>query len=236
MRNQMKIKSSIVAVLAVLAGVVVAADSEGFIDAFNVKPQDFASVGRNDYFSLEPGDKCTFAGKEDGKPGKLIITVLDETRMLDGVETRVVEEREWSDQKLVEVSRNYFAVDKTTNDVYYFGEDVETYKNDKVAGHAGSWHAGEKGAHYGMYMPAKPKVGQKFYQELAPKVAMDRFEVVSVSEKKKVPAGEFENVLKTRETSTLEPDSTEYKLYAPNVGLIEDGGLDLVKHEPAAHH
>ena len=61
MRNKWKIKLSLLA-LAVLAGVVIAADSEGFIDAFDVKPQNFASVGHNDYFNLESGDKSTFEG------------------------------------------------------------------------------------------------------------------------------------------------------------------------------
>ena len=49
-----------------------------------------------------------------------------------------------------------------------------------------------KTAHdYGLFMPAKPEVGQKYYQEIAPEKAMDRFEVKSLSEQMKVPAGEF---------------------------------------------
>jgi hypothetical protein len=228
-------KRSISALLfAAMTLFVIAADKEGFVDSFNVKHEDFASTGRNDYFILEPGYQHVYEGKEDGKPGKLIVSVLDETRTVDGVETRVVEEREWSDGKLAEVSRNFFAIDKSTNDVYYFGEDVDEYKDGKLSGHGGSWEAGKKGAHYGMFMPAKPEVGQKFYQELAPKEAMDRFEIASTSEKVKVPAGEFENCVKTKETTPLEPDSTEYKLFAPKVGLIVDGGLKLVKHGPHA--
>jgi Concanavalin A-like lectin/glucanases superfamily len=54
--------------------------------------------------------------------GELTITVLNETKMVDGVETRVVEERETKGGKLKEVSRNYFAISKRTNDVFYFGE------------------------------------------------------------------------------------------------------------------
>ena len=220
--------------LLLFAAVCMAADKEGFVDHFDVKPADFSSVGRNDYFILEPGYQHVYEGKEDQKPAKLIITVLDETKKVDGVETRVVEERESADGQLVEVSRNYFAIDKTTGDVYYFGEEVDEYKNGKVSGHPGSWQSGKKGAHYGLFMPAKCEVGQKFYQELAPKVAMDRFEVVSTTEKEKVPAGEFENCVKTRETTPIEPDTIEYKLYAPKVGLIIDGGLKLVKHGPKA--
>ena len=50
-----------------------------------------------------------------------------------------------------------------------------------------------------------------------------------MSETVKVPAGTFENCLKTKETTPLEPDTTEYKLYAKGIGLIVDSGLKLVK-------
>src|SRR4051812_782362 len=91
---------------------------------FNVAPGDLASIGRNPYFLLEPHYKLEF---QDGK-GTLLITVLDETKMVSGVDTRVVEERESSGGKLVEVSRNFFAISKSTGDVYYFGEEVDIYK------------------------------------------------------------------------------------------------------------
>jgi len=46
---------------------------------------------------------------EDGRE-RLTITVLDQTRTIDGVEARVVEERETSGDELREVSRNYLAI------------------------------------------------------------------------------------------------------------------------------
>src|SRR6476646_2048001 len=140
-----------VVICALSAAVSTAADKDGFVDSFDVKKENFASTGRNDYFILEPGYQHVYEGKEDGKPAKLIISVLDETKQVDGVETRVVEERESSDGQLVEVSRNYFAIDKSTGDVYYFGELTDEYKNGKVKGHPGSWESGKDGAHYGMF-------------------------------------------------------------------------------------
>jgi hypothetical protein len=154
--------------------------------------------------------------------------------VVDGVETRVVEERESIAEQLKEVSRNYFAADKTSGDVYYFGEDVDVYKDGKVSSHGGSWHSGEGGAHYGLFVPAHPRVGQKFYQEVAPRVAMDRCEVMNLDEKMETPAGKFDRCLKTRETTPLEPDDQEYKVYAPKVGLLSDGSLRLVKYGPHA--
>ena len=79
-------------------------------------------------------------------------------------------------------------------------------------------------------MPGEPKVGQKYYQEIAPKRAMDRAEVIGLDETVKVPAGEFSKCLKTRETTPLEPDEREHKYYAPGVGLLIDGNLKLVKY------
>lgn len=195
-------------------------------DTFAVDKANLGDAGRNPYFLLEPGYRLIL---ERGKD-TLIIAVLDETKVVDGVRTRVVEERETKGGQLAEVSRNYFAIDKATGDVYYFGEDVDEYKNGKVTGHEGVWLAGVNGARFGLLMPGKPKVGDRYYQELAPKVAMDRAEVVSVTEEVKVPAGTFKNCLRTRESSALESGS-EDKLYAPEVGLLKDGGFALSKVE-----
>jgi hypothetical protein len=198
-------------------------------------PKDhFASAGRGKYFVLEPGFQSVYEGREDGEPTRLVITVTDQTKTVDGVETRVVEEREWHDGQLTEVSRNYFAIDRATKDVYYFGEDVDTYKDGKVRNHEGSWQSGVNGAHYGLAMPGSPRVGQRYYQEMAPGQAMDRAEVVSTTATKRTPAGEFAGCVRTEETSPLEPGVREYKWYAPGLGLIADGTLPLVKFGPGA--
>ena len=88
-------------------------------------------------------------------------------------------------------------------------------------------------SHYGLFMPADPQVGQKFYQEVAPGVALDRVEIISLTERVKVPAGTFVNVLKTEETTPLEPDALDHKFYAPGVGLLFDGGRELASFGPA---
>ena len=56
----------------------------------------------------------------------------DETEMVDGILTRVVEEREWKNEELIEVSRNYFSICDETKDVYYFGEEVDMYQGGKA--------------------------------------------------------------------------------------------------------
>jgi uncharacterized membrane protein YkoI len=198
-----------------------------FQDTFNVDKGALLNKGSNTYMILEPGYKLTLA---DGKD-TLTITVLEETKVVDGVQTRIVEERETKGGKLEEVSRNYFAFDKATGDIYYFGEDVDMYDaNGKVKDHEGSWLSGVNGARFGLMMPGKPKVGDRYQQEIAPGVALDRAEVISVTEKVKVPAGTFKDCLKTKESSSLEK-GVEEKLFAPGVGLLKDGSFKLAKME-----
>ena len=187
-----------------------------------------ATTGRNQYFILEPGFQIVLEGGKE----KVAITVLDETITLDGVETRVVEEREWKNNELKEVSRNFFAICEETNDVFYFGEDVDMYTGRKVTSHGGAWRSGDEDARFGLIMPGNPTEGMKYYQEFAPGVALDRAKVISTSETFNTPAGEFENCLVTEESSPLEPLVTERKTYAPGIGLVQDQSLRLVSYGP----
>jgi len=156
--------------------------------------------------------------------------VLNETRSVAGVDTRIVEERETDGGNLVEVSRNFFAISKRTNSVFYFGEEVDVYKDGKIANHEGAWLAGANGAKFGLMMPGVPLLKARYFQEIAPRVAMDRAEIVSLSVTMKTPAGDFTNGLKVDETTPLEPLAKESKYYAKGVGLIQDGSLKLVKY------
>lgn len=190
-----------------------------------------AAEGQNTYFILKPGYRLVLEGREDGRPVRLVVTVLNETRVVGGASTRVVEERETSGGELIEVSRNYFAFDAATSDVLYFGEDVDVYKRGAGVSHEGSWRAGTKGARPGLMMPGTPAVGMRHDQERAPGIAMDHAEIVSLTERVTTPAGTFERCLRTKETTPLEKGAVEYKVYAPGIGLIQDGSLKLVSHE-----
>jgi len=197
---------------------------------FAVDEADLSPTGRNPYFILEPGHQLYFEGREDGEPVTLTIIVLDETKKVGNVTCRVVEERETKGGEVIEVSRNFFAICKRTNNVYYFGEDVDIYKGGQVVSHEGAWLAGEGGARFGLAMPGSPLLGARYYQEIAPKRAMDRAEVVSLSETIETPAGKFTDVLKTEETTPLEPGEKESKYYAAGIGLLKDGPMKLVRH------
>lgn len=164
---------------------------------------------------------------EDGRE-RLTITVLDQTRTIDGVEARVVEERETSGDELREVSRNYLAISARTNAVSYFGEEVDIYRDGAVVSHEGAWRAGVAGARFGLLMPGLPLLGGRYYQEVALGVAMDRARIVAVDDTMTAGGRIYQNVLRVEESTPLKPDAREFKFYAPDVGLLRDGDLTLV--------
>jgi hypothetical protein len=220
----------VLAIITIIGSVVIGAQKNAkdrpWTMSFNAAPGDLATTGRNTYFILEPGYELVL---ENGNE-QLVVTVLDETKRIGDFDTRVVEERESRNGNLIEVSRNFFAISKQSKDVYYFGEEVDIYKGGKVVRHEGAWLAGQKGARFGLMMPGTPTLNARYYQELAPRVAMDRAEIVSLTDQLRTPAGNFTNVLKIAETNPLESNALEYKYYAPDIGLLQDEQLKLVKY------
>ena len=214
------------ALLLASCGLSAKDDAALWQSTFPVNKTALTNTGVAHYFVLQPGYRLTYNHGE----ATLTVTVLPETKLVDGVQTCVVEEREVENGQLAEISRNYFALDPATGDVYYFGEDVDMYKNGKVTGHGGSWLSGVGSAHFGLMMPGAPKVGQRFQHEVAPNVAMDRAEVTCVTATVTTPAGEFKNCVEIAETSLLEK-GTGHKAYATSVGMVRDDEYVLVKVE-----
>jgi hypothetical protein len=87
-------------------------------ESFGQENCTFSSVGKNRFFILEPGHQLVLQSRTE----KVVITVLNETKKIGDVETRVVEEREEENGQLKEVSRNFFAICREHSDVFYFGE------------------------------------------------------------------------------------------------------------------
>jgi hypothetical protein len=199
-----------------------------FTNEFFIEECDFNSTGTNPYLILEPGYQLVFRGEEsDGTVVELTDTVLNETEVVQGVETRVFEERETADGELAEVSRNFFAICQQTNSVFYFGEDVDIYEGGEIVSHEGAWRAGEGNATAGIIMPGTVLLGARYFNENAPGVAEDQAEVISMTEQVQTPAGNFDNVLQIEETTPLEPGVRESKFFVRDIGLIQDGDLKL---------
>jgi hypothetical protein len=199
-----------------------AEDGIKWTQSFGEQSCTFSSTGANRFFILEPGYQLVLQSRQE----KVAITVLGETRKIGAVETRIVEEREEENGKLKEVSRNFYAICKEHGDVFYFGEEVDDYKDGKIVGHSGAWRADQKNSKAGIMMPGTVLLGARHYQEIAPN-AMDRAEIVRDDVTMTTPAGTFKNCLKVEETTALDPGEKCYKTYAPGVGLIQDEDLVL---------
>ena len=124
----------------ILTGLTMLA-ADDFQAVFMVDKKTLGVKGANPYFNLTPGYTLEY---QHGSASDTI-TVLPETKVIDGVETRAVEHRETKNGKLAEVTRDYYAIDSVTNDVYYFGEEVDVIKDGKIVDHEGTWLAGVKG-------------------------------------------------------------------------------------------
>jgi hypothetical protein len=206
-------------------------DDKEFTTEFFTDDCTFVTTGRNPYWiPLVPGYEALLEGEEDGEEIAVEITVLEETFEVDGVENRVVQEYETADGELVEISRNYFAFCMETGSVYYFGEDVDIYEDGEVVSHDGAWLAGVDGAEPGIIMPGTVLLGSRYYQEIAPDVALDRAEHIAMDVTAEVEAGTFEDCLEVWETTPLDPDELSVKVYAPGVGLVIDDVTELVEY------
>jgi hypothetical protein len=203
---------------------------DGYTTSFRTENCTFSSTGRNPFFILEPNYQLVLVGEEDGEEVVLTITVLNETREVNGTETRIVEERESVAGELVEISRNFFAICEETNSVFYFGEEVDDYENGRIVAHEGAWLAGENNNRAGIIMPGTVLLGARYYQEVAPDVALDRAEIIEMDGQVETPAGSFTNVVVVRETTPLEPNIEEFKYHVAGIGLIQDANLKLVEY------
>ena len=65
-----------------------------FTSSFRTEDCTFSATGSNPYFILEPNYRQVLVANESDAGAELTITVLNETREVNGTETRVVEERE----------------------------------------------------------------------------------------------------------------------------------------------
>ncbi len=200
----------------------------------NFDPEDFQTTVDNEYFPLTPGTVKTFEGDDGEDDLKVVTTVLAETENVAGVDCTVLKEEEWEDGELVEVSLNWFAQEKSTGDVYYFGEAVDEYEDGEIEGHPGAWRVGDNADAPGMIFPGDPQLGDTFNPEAAPDEAEESAEITETGMDYTTPYGDFTDVIKVEEHDLLE-DEVEWKLYAPGVGLIselyEEGEMPLTEME-----
>ena len=185
-----------------------------------IAPASFSATVDNPYFPLTPGVTNVYTGVKDGKAALSIFDVTSRTVIIDGVTTRVVEDRLYLDNVLEERTSDYYAQDVCGN-VWYFGEDTATLDaNGKVVSTDGSFRAGVDGAQPGVFMQAVPELGRRFRQEWSPGNAEDTYKVIKLDTQITVPAGRFQHGLRTEETTALEPDVVDNKVYVKGIGEV----------------
>jgi hypothetical protein len=187
-----------------------------------IDPTSFSANVDNPLFPLTPGTTLVYTGTKDGMKALDLTTTTSRTAVIDGVTTRIVEDRLYLNNVLEERTSDYYAQDSCSN-VWYFGEDTaELDKHGNVVSTEGSFHAGVDGAQPGVFMEAQPTVGRSFRQEWYAGHAEDTFAVVSLSSAVTVPAGSFPHALRTKETTALEPAVLDNKYYVEGIGEVEE--------------
>lgn len=208
--------------------------------AIPFKPSNFSHPLRidNKYFKLVPGTTQLFRARQPGEGCETIrTTVTHDTKEVAGITTRVVHDVAFEDPKCngnlskIEDTFDYYAQDDAGN-VWYMGEISKDCEDGKCTRNDGSWIAGKDifdtgtKAKAGIQMLANPKEGDSYFQERYPGHAVDQARIaaagvtVRLTRKNALPPKVFNNCVKIKEFSTLEPDITAFKYYCPKVGFV----------------
>jgi hypothetical protein len=211
-----------------------------FTSSFMVEKCKWTLKGGTPFFPLLPGWQTVLESDPDpfnGEPGEVaVITVLNETRKVDGVRTRVVEELafEKDGEELIPIERslNFYAICEQTGSVFYFGEDsMELDENGDVIATTGSWLAGIDGAKAGIIMPGTILVGGGYYEEVAPaNSALDKARIKGIHASCEMGKFDLKQCVETFNTSDCDLNAAEPKFYAPGIGNVKDQGLELTRY------
>jgi hypothetical protein len=181
----------------------------------------------NQWMPLAPGMQFTYEGSAiaDGERirRRVVFTVTDLTKVIDGVRTVVLWDRDYNDDQLVEAELAFFAQDDDGN-VWHLGQYPEEYEDGELAG-APAWIHGAEGARAGVIMRAEPRPGTPDYsQGWGPAVEYaDRGKVLDTSQRTCVPTGCYEDVLLVDEWDVADPAARQRKYYARGVGNVRIG-------------
>lgn len=199
----------------------------------------------NKWYPLTPGMQYTTSGSvvnAEGTTERVVThTVTGLTKVIDGVKTQVLWDRDYAGGELVESELGFFA-QTDTGEVWLFGEYPEEFEGGQFIGAPNTFLSGLSGAQAGMAMQSLPQVGTPSYvQAHAPAVNfLDCGAVVQANQRVCVPSGCYEDVLIIDEHNPLEPAvGHQQKYYSAGTGLVKVtavGGenqetLDLVKIE-----
>jgi hypothetical protein len=195
---------------------------------FDAAQFDHSTDIDNKWFPLKPGTQLAYEGSsivdERREPHRVVFTVTDLTKVVDGVRTLVAWDRDYGAGPLQETELAFFAQDNDGN-VWHLGQYPEVYEQGKLVD-APAWIAGLKGARAGVSMKAEPHLGAPSYaQGYAPPPInwVDRARVYRTGQKTCVPTRCYEDALVTEEFERDKPGAYQLKYYAPDVGNVRVG-------------
>jgi hypothetical protein len=197
-----------------------------------------AGVTPNPFFPLVQGNVWEYQGmfEEDGEmiTETITVTVLDEVKLIAGIQCLVVRDFVTKNGELVEDTDDWFAQD-TDGNLWYCGEEVKDYEtfeddeppNPELVAIDGAFKAGREGDEAGMLLPFTPIVGDVIRQEVSFTNAEDVIEILGVdADESSAFANCNGQCLLTRDFSPLDPGVEENKYYAPGIGLLVEIDLD----------
>lgn len=186
-----------------------------------IDPEDFSNVIDNEFFPLPVGATWTYTSETEEGTETIVVTVLDQTREIMGVECQAVQDTVTLEGIFLEDTTDYYAQDSDGN-VWYFGEISFNYDEEGfVEDIDGSWISDVEGAKPGIVMLADPTLNTTYRQEWWLGEAEDAGTVVGIDETVMIDGfADFTGCVKTEDFLPPEPDALENKFFAPGIGFI----------------
>ncbi len=236
-------RRAILTLIALLMFIVAAGCGEGGkttsqrkYEQARLSPSQFPPrvAGANRWLPLKPGTQWTRQGTplvgHRPVPHRVVSTVTDVSRVVDGVSTILVLDVGIDSGQVAHESIDYFAEDRRGN-VWNFGGYAEAYEGGRFVSVRDAWLAGVKGANAGILMPAQPQLRPPpWFIARPPGADPDVAEVVQTGQRYCVPLRCFAGVLVVREGKASAPDN-EFKYYAPAVGQVDNIPRSASKHK-----
>ncbi len=205
---------------------------EAIAEQLEIDPANFDNPTTidNEWWPLEPGEQLVYEGfsLQEGEPiaHRVVDTVLDVTKVINGITVLVSWEQDFLDDQLVEAELAFHAQDNDGN-IWHLGQIRENWEEGMFVG-GSAWMVGHfEGAKAGIRMLAEPKLGTPGYsQGFAPDPFFwtDSSRVYKTGEKVTVPAGTYEDVLVIEEwDQETEAGVFQLKYYKRGLGVVRIG-------------
>ena len=191
-------------------------------------------VGGNPWFPLEPGRQwlrqgTTLVGNRQ-VPHKVVVTVTDAIRVINGVKAVLVYDHSVAAGQVVQQSLDYFAQDKS-GAVWVLAGATEQFEAGRFVAVDEVWMGGVDGSKAGILMPANPTVNTLAWSIAQPKAEDgDAAKVDRLQAKECEPYRCFADVLVVEE-GKRKALNNEFKYYVRGVGQIRNEPLGASRHE-----